>query len=152
VRNCVRIWQSRACWPAIVFLLLVALVAGCTGTIDGFVPGSIVKCSGGIGPIPPGVVTCGDYPRLAIGALDTREPGHAAIVQTEMFSDGRVPGPIDVTGDGPPPTPNHAPTNWSITVFVFTLADGSKRATGVLCVKDVATHQSSCAGIGRYPG
>jgi hypothetical protein len=151
----VKDWQVRGPHSAVAITgaFLAVLAAGCAATIDGFEPGGLVKCSPPLvsDPVLLERSCAGDLGR-ATKALDEREPGHSAIIEWHEFADGRVPSPIDVTGDGPVPTPNSAPTNWSVTVFVFTLADGSKRATGVLCVKDLSTHQSSCTGIGSYPG
>ena len=84
--------------------------------------------------------------QLAASALDAREPGHAAIVSTQQYADGTQPGPIDVTGAALPRAPESRHPGPDVTVFVFTLADGSVRATGVACV-DAAT----CIGIATYP-
>jgi hypothetical protein len=128
-------------------LLAILAVAGCAGstTVDGFKIGAMVECSGGIGPR---VGDSGCDLERATAALDAREPGHAAVVSYRMYSDGTQPGPIDMTGDGPPPTsgPRHPGPN--VTVFVFTLADGSTRATGVAC-GDVKP--TVCVGVGAYP-
>jgi hypothetical protein len=84
--------------------------------------------------------------RLAASALDARGPGHAAIASTKRYADGTQPGPIDVTGNALPPAAASRHAGPDVTVFVFTLADGSVRATGLACV-DSAT----CAGIATYP-
>src|SRR2546423_6433276 len=127
-----------------ITVLIAAIVALGGSTIDGFRPGVMVKCS------PPFDVdvsvidaSCGGDPKRAIAALDARDPGHAAIVSMEAYTDATQPGPIDFTGPGIPPTaaPRHPGPN--VTVFVFKLADGSTRATGVACTKD-ATNHTSC--------
>ncbi len=73
------------------------------------------------------------------------------------FTDGTQPEPVDVTGNAPTPTP--APTAHAgplVTVFVFELADGSIRATGVACpayLKDnaIVAVKGPCVGVGSYP-
>jgi hypothetical protein len=120
-------------------------------TIDGFTLGSIVKCSP---PVDVDVATldasCMGHPKRATAALDARDPGHAAIVSMEAYSDGTQPGPIDVTGPGIPPTPAPRHPGPNVTVFVFKLADGSTRATGVACTK-ASGQLTSCVGIQSYP-
>ena len=139
----------------VVALVLALLgVAACQpasgGTIDGFKLGAMVKCGGGIDPITPaGAVNgCGGGVERAVAALDAREPNHPAIYSTEMFADGTQPGPIDMTGDGPPPKSAPRHPGPLVTVFVFTLADGSVRATGVSC-DDIGP--LTCVGVGSYP-
>src|SRR5205814_419596 len=83
------------------------------------------------------------WDKRPIAALDARAPGHAAIVSMEAYTDGTQPGPIDFTGPGVPPTPAPRHPGPNVKVFVFKLADGSTRATGVACTKD-ATNHSSC--------
>jgi hypothetical protein len=139
--------------PAVTVLAVVVLVFGVFGgsTIDGFTPGVIVKCSGGIESDPAIVAAgCMGDPKRATEALDARNPGHAAIVSMEAYTDGTQPGPIDVTGPGEPPTPAPRHPGPKVTVFVFKLADGSTRATGVACTKPPGG-RSSCVGIGSYP-
>jgi hypothetical protein len=111
--------------------------------IDGFTLGVRVACSGPVGSVPSSVVGCGGYPQLAIEALDARDPGHAPIVATATFTDASGPGPIDVTGGASPSLPASASSGDVVTVFVFTLADGSVRATAVKC-----STTGSCAGVG----
>jgi hypothetical protein len=91
--------------------------------------------------------SCTTYPSLAEAALDARDPGHAAVVKVQTFSDGAQPGPIDVTGDASPPPEAASSIDAYVTVFVFTLADGTTRATGVECPRSDA----ACKGIGSYP-
>ena len=79
-------------------------------------------------------MSCAGYLKRATAALDTREPGHPAVVSVAMYADGSQPAPIDVTGDATPPMPAPTHAGPAVTVFVFTLADGSTRATGVACV------------------
>jgi len=102
--------------PLLILTVTIGL-AGCGGrTIDGFTPGMPAACSPPVGPnaaVPAG--TCSELPGLAVAALDAREPGHAAIVSEGMFTDGRLSGPSRIT----------------LYVFVFELADGSTKATGV---------------------
>ena len=83
---------------------------------------------------------------LAASVLDAREPTHPAIASTKRYADGTQPGPIDVTGNAAPPAPASRHPGSDVTVFVFTLADGSVRATGVACVDS-----GSCTGIATYP-
>ena len=117
--------------------------------IDGFKIGVAETCSPPIGSIDPSLVgsSCTGQPALALAALDARDPGHAAVISTAMYSDGTQPEPVDVTGNAPTPTP--PPTAHPgplVTIFVFTLADGSVRATGVAC-----PDPRSCIGVGSYP-
>jgi hypothetical protein len=136
----------------LVPLVLAAALSACgPTTIDGFTPGVIVKCSGGTESDPAIVdAGCMGYPKRATAALDARDPGHAAIVSMEAYTDGTQPGPIDVTGPGVPPTPAPRHPGPNVTVFVFKLADGSTRATGVACTKP-AGGRTSCVGIQSYP-
>lgn len=134
-------------------MLAILVASGCattSGTVDGFKLGAMVKCSGGIGPVSSAVAAngCGGGPQRAVAALDAREPGHPAVASMTMYMDGTQPGPIDVTGDGPVPTPAPRHPGPIVTVFVFTLADGSVRATGVAC-EDV--EPLTCVGVGSYP-
>ncbi len=89
----------------------------------------------------------GDVDR-ATAALDSRDPGHAPIVSVESYADGSQPAPVDVTGGEAPPPPASRHPGPIVTVYVFKLADGSTRATGVACAED-AVHM--CVGVGRYP-
>jgi hypothetical protein len=140
----------------LIFGLLVGFVlAGCvapgaptTTTIDGFTLGAVEDCSPPI-DVDAAVLdqSCAGFPKRATAALDAREPGHAAIVSTTMYSDGTQPPPIDVTGDASvPPQPSMHPGP-DVTVFVFKLADGSTRATGVACSGEPAR----CMGVASYP-
>jgi hypothetical protein len=145
--------------PLIFGLLVGIVLAGCVApgapttttppnTIDGFTLGAIVECSPPV-DVDAAVLdqSCAGFPKRATAALDAREPGHAAIVSTTMYADGTQPGPIDVTGDASvPPQPSMHPGPY-VTVFVFTLADGSTRATGVACSGEPAT----CVGVASYP-
>ena len=101
--------------------------------IDGFTLGMPVKCSGPVGPVPSDVIGCGSDRALAVAALDARDVGHAAIVSTVTFTDATQPGPIDATGDASPSIPESVGPGCVVTVFVFTLADGSTHAMGVKC-------------------
>lgn len=118
-------------------------------TIDGFKLGVVLFCSPAVGSIDPLLTgsTCAGQVALATAALDARDPGHAVVVSFAMYSDGTQPEPLDVSGNAPTPTP--PPTTHPgprVTVFVFTLADGSVRATGVAC-----PDARSCVGVGSYP-
>jgi hypothetical protein len=139
-------------------LAAVALsVSACVGSsslvptaIDGFTLGASESCH------PPADVdaaaldrSCAGYPKRATAALDAREPGHPAVVSVAMYADGTQPASIDVTGDAAPPTPRPRHPGPSVTVFVFTLADGFTRATGVACDE---SSPPSCVGVGSYPG
>jgi hypothetical protein len=119
-------------------------------TVDGFKLGGIVKCSP---PVDVDAATlergCAGDLKRATAALDAREPAHAAVVSVKTYSDGTQPEPIDMTGDGPPPIPAPRHPGPNVTVFVFTLADGSTRATGVACE---GTGPLVCVGVGTYPG
>jgi hypothetical protein len=130
-----------------VALAVAAAASGCSvrgSNIDGFTPGVIVKCGGGLGG------SCGGGYALAREALDARYPGHAAVVSLEMYTDATQPGPIDFTGPGIPPTPAPRHPGPDVTVFVYNLADGSAHATGVACTEDAAGHRS-CIGVASYP-
>jgi hypothetical protein len=115
--------------------------------IDGFTLGARSECSGFVGSVPPDVIGCGSYPELAVAALDARDKGHAAIVGTVMFTDATGPGAIDVTGDASPSIPKSAGSGGVVTVFVFTLADGSIHATGVKC-----SESGPCVGVDGATG
>ena len=121
-----------------------------TGAIfDGFTLGVPLNCSGPVGPLPSAAIGrgCGGDPQRAIAALDARDPSHAAIVSTSSWTDGTQPGAIDVTGDSPPTTGGATHPGANVTVFVFRLADGSTRATGVAC-----SDSGPGVGVGSYPG
>ncbi|MCY7288540.1 MAG: hypothetical protein LH624_09905 [Cryobacterium sp.] len=124
------------------------IAIGPGATVDGFTLGALATCSNPVGSIDPkySSSSCAGMLKEATIALDARNPGHAAVVSVEQYSDGTRPGPIDVTGSGPVPTlaPSHLGPD--VTVFVFTLADGSVRATGVACADT-----TSCAGVAAYP-
>lgn len=147
----------RGLRPASALMLTAIALAACSAgphtpvagdTIDGFVLGSVESCSPPAGSIEPALDdrSCAGQQALAVATLDRRDPGHATVESVREFADGTQPGPIDVTGDAPlPPLPSrHAGP--SVQVFVFSLADGSVRATGVACA-DSAT----CVGVGSYP-
>ena len=131
------------------------MLAGCNAsgtppTVDGFKLGASEACSPPVGSIDPKYLgsSCGGMIDLSTAALDTHYPSDAAVVSIKRYGDGTQPGPIDMTGDGPPPTPAPAPRHPGpdVTVFVFTLADGSVRATGVVC-----PDSASCVGVSSYP-
>lgn len=117
--------------------------------IDGFTLGVPLHCSGPVGPVTSAAIdrACSGDPQRAIAALDARDPSHAAIVSTTSWTDGGQPGAIDVTGDSPPPTGGATQSGANVTVFVFRLADGSMRATGVAC-----SDAGPCVGVGSHPG
>jgi hypothetical protein len=121
-----------------------------TGSIiDGFKIGVVEACSPPIGSIDPSLAgsSCSGQQALAIAALDARDPGHAVVVSMAMYSDGTQPEPLDVTGNAPTPTPPPtAHPGPRVTVFVFILADGTVRATGVACADP-----RSCVGVASYP-
>jgi hypothetical protein len=120
-------------------------------SIDGFKLGVTVACSPGVGLDAAALDRgCSGYPKRAMTALDAREPGHAAIVAASMYTDGTQPEPVDYSANAPSPTPPPtAHPGPRVTVFVFTLADGSIRATGVACTGNGAS--ASCIGVGSYP-
>lgn len=120
-------------------------------SVDGFKLGVIVACSP---PVDVDAATldrgCSGNPRRATAALDAREPGHPPVAGLATFSDGTQPEPVDYSANAPSPTP--APTAHPgprVTVFVFTLVDGSIRATGVACTGNGPS--ASCIGVGTYP-
>lgn len=122
----------------LLLTVMVAIaVAGCgpspiSTMIDGFTPGALAACSPPVGVDAAALdASCAGFQKRAIAALDAREPGHAAIVSTQMYADGKQAGVTHAT----------------VTVFVFKLADGSTEATGVACSGDPAT----CVGVGSYP-
>ena len=138
----------RMCQVAMVLML-----AGCSGSgtptaVDGFRLGAYEACSPPVGSIDPNFLgnSCGGMIDLATAALDARYPSHAAVVSIKRYSDGTQPGPIDMTGDGPPPTPAPRHPGPDVTIFVFTLADGAVRATGVAC-----PDSASCVEVSSYP-
>jgi hypothetical protein len=125
---------------AVIFAASVAL-SGCgstqsSNTIDGFTLGVLVECSPPV-DVDAGALdaSCAGFPARAMAALDARDPGHAAIVS------------IDVTGGASPPAEATRHPGPNVTVFVFKLADGTNRATGVACSGDPMT----CVGVGSYP-
>ena len=97
-------------------------------TVDGFTLGIVLKCSGPVGPVSSAALDAGclGNPKRALAALDARDPGHPAVVSTTSWTDATHP---------------------RVSVFVFRLADGSIRATGVACQDALG----SCVGIGSYP-
>jgi len=116
--------------------------------IDGFVLGSPEKCSFPVS-IDPRFAdrTCAGQEVLARAALDSRDPRHAKVESLQRFADGTQPGPIDVTGAATlPPIPSRHPGP-AVQVYVFTLSDGSLRATGAACAES-----GLCVGVGSYPG
>jgi hypothetical protein len=142
-------------FPVAVAIGAAMAVSGCAvfggSTIDGFTPGVIEKCAGPTDPADALLdASCPGQYRLARAVLDARNPGHAAVMSLEMYSDGTQPGPIDFTGPGIPPSPAPRHPGPNVTVFVYKLADGSTRATGVACMDD-ATGRSSCVGVASYP-
>lgn len=146
--------SARVKRTAIVLLAAASTaLTSCVGsgsTVDGFRLGVIVKCFGGVGLDAAAQDRgCAGYLKRATAALDAREPGHAAIVSSTMYTNGTQPEPIDITGDAPPPTPAPRHAGPNVTVFVFTLADGTTRATGVACVEGPS--ESPCVGVGSYP-
>jgi hypothetical protein len=116
--------------------------------VDGFMLGASEACSPPIGSIDPKFAdaSCAGMLQLATLAFDAREPGHAAIASAKRYADGTQPGPIDMTGNAQPPAAASRHSGPDLTVFVFTLTDGSMRATGVACVDS-----TSCTGIATYP-
>ena len=156
-----RMSSGRISFTGALLAAVALSVAACVGSssavptastirIDGFTLGAMAACS------PPVDVdaaaldrSCAGYLKRATAALDTREPGHPDVVSVAMYADGSQPAPIDVTGDGAPPTPGPGHLGPTVTVFVFKLADGSTRATGVACVD---ASPPSCVGVGSDPG
>ena len=140
-------------WAGLLVVMVFAL-SGCGAsaapvTIDGFTLGAMEACSP---PVDVSAATidasCAGYRARAETALAAREPGHPAIVSSKMYADGTQPGPIDVTGNGPVPVQPSRNPGPVVTVFVFTLVDGSTRATGVSCTDG---QPRVCAGVPAYP-
>lgn len=143
---------SRGRRPFALALATAAILSGCMGsgsstTIDGFKLGVMAACSPPIGADAAALDrSCAGDQQRATAALDAREPGHPAVVSIRMYSDGTQPEPVDVTGDAPPPDPASRHPGPTVTVFVFTLTDGSTRATGVACPES-----GPCVGVASYP-
>jgi hypothetical protein len=135
-----RPWSRRGVLAAAVVVLLAALAAAAWAasrpaavgtTIDGFPVGETITCDAS--------QQCDDWVRLARGALDQRDPGHAAVVSstvhgedfqnTTVYPDQSV---LRSRGVG-------------FVIVVFRLTDGSERATGVICTP------GGCSGTGTYP-
>ena len=139
---------------ALLVATATAWVVGCGSSaapvvIDGFTLGAMEVCSPPVDVDAAAVErSCAGDPERAIDALDARDPGHARIVSSKMYTDGTQPGPIDVTGNGPVPVQPTRHPGPNVTVVVFTLADGSVRATGVACSLVVPR---VCVGIPTYP-
>jgi hypothetical protein len=118
--------------------------------VDGFTLGAPASCMGPTevpgAPTPLPDTVCFDFPALAQGALDARDPNHAGIVSVDQYSDGTQPGSIDVTGAATAPPQATWHPGPAVDVFVFTLADGTRRATGVACDR-----LGPCVGVGSYP-
>jgi hypothetical protein len=118
--------------------------------IDGFTLGEPTSCMGGTympgDPTPLPDTMCFDFPALARAALDARDPNHVAIVSVDGYSDGTQPGSVDITGDATAPPEATRHPGPAVDVFVFTLADGTTRATGVVC-----NGSGPCVGVGSYP-
>ena len=113
--------------------------------VDGFDLGRLAACSP---PTDPKTLnSCATFQTLATSALNTREPSHADIASTQMYTDGSRPGPADVTGDASSPPGPPALATPIVYVFVFTLADGTVHAAGVECPNS----GDACKGIGSYP-
>jgi hypothetical protein len=118
--------------------------------IDGFTLGVPVSCKGGAdirgAPTPSPDIMCFDFPALARAALDARDPNHGVIVSVDQYSDGTQPGSVDITGDATAPPQATRHPGPAVDVFVFMLADGTRRATGVAC-----NGSGPCVGVGSYP-
>lgn len=56
------------------------------------------------------------------------------------------PGSVDITSDATPPPQATRHPGPAVDVFVFTLADGTRRATGLAC-----NGSGPCVGVGSYP-
>jgi len=133
---------SRQRSPLPALFLIPVLAIGCSraaagapttgSTVDGFKLGAPAACSPPVGvDASRYAASCAGWPEKAVSALDAEDPGHAKVVSIQTFADGAQAGPIDVTGASPLPAgPLTASTR---TIFVFTLADGSTRATAVVC-------------------
>ena len=130
------------------WLAIVVTLASCAGTaqriVDGFTLGAVLKCSP---PVDSQYNPCVEISKLAFAALDAREPGHLPVYSVETYADGSQPGPVDVTGESPPAVAASQHPGPAITVFLFTLSDGSRRATAVAC----SGARPSCVGMGAYP-
>jgi hypothetical protein len=145
--------HARAGTWMVGLVLAVLALSGCgfdggPTTIDGFTLGAVSHCSPPVDADAATLdATCAGFPKRAVAALDAREPGHAAIIATTMYTDGTQPAAIDVTGSAtlPPHATRHPGPD--VYVFVFKLADGATKATGVAC-SGASAH---CVGVGAYP-
>jgi len=79
-------------------------------------------------PIGPAVPPDPDGTALATRTLDEHDEGHAPVVAIRTFLEQ-----------------DYLHRSGAFTIYVFTLADGTYRATGVHC------HPSGCDGYWRYP-
>lgn len=91
--------------------------------IDGFPVGPLAACDAG--------QECDVVIAAARAALDQRDPGHPRVVGADFHAEGVSPLPRRSEG---------------FSIVVFRLADGSERATGVLC------SVGGCVGTADYPG
>ena len=118
--------------------------------IDGFTLGEPTGCMGGTdfpgNPTQARHTMCFDFPALARAAFDARDPDHGAIVSVDQYADGTQPSSVDITGDATAPPQATRHPGPAVDVFVFTLADGTRRATGVAC-----NGSGPCVGVGSYP-
>ena len=91
-------------------------VRGVDPVIDTWPIGEPIECVG---------VRCEEEIRVALAGLDTRDPGHAAVVSTRLHNEGSLRDPA--TGNQVLMTRSGACCH----VLVAQLADGTTRAIGV---------------------
>jgi hypothetical protein len=97
--------------------------------VDGFPIGAPATCAPRI---------CDEWIRLALSALEDREPAHAQVLNVRTYYED-LTNPVLYD-----PKVVHRRTG-TVVVVVFELADGSRRATGVYC------GVGPCVGLASYP-
>ena len=131
--------RLRATFTAAVIGLGLA-VSGCAllpvtpsraSTIDGFPLGEAIPCDSR--------AQCDVWVPLARAALDARDPGHAPITNASAYAEDFQNTDVYANQS------DFRARTEGFVIIVFDLADGSKRATGVLC------GVSGCSGTGTYP-
>lgn len=117
-------------WPAVLGAIAIANFA-CSSVPQPSASASVPPTTGSIVdgfPVGPAIEANPAEVALATQALDHRDPGHAAIISVDVYLEQ---GYLNRSG--------------SFSVYVFRLADGSYRATGVHC------HPGGCDEYEHYP-
>jgi len=123
-----RVIQAAAVVAILAIIAVVVLRPGARyQVIDGFPIGPPASCG-----------ACTDEIAMATTALDVRDPGHARVQSATPYAD------VDPCRNGMSAVP--CVRDSSVVVVVFSLADGSKHATGVACIGI-----DPCVGTGSYP-